>query len=464
VNVLLLVVDSLRMGALFRATAGGPRTPFLERLARETVFFRRAYAAECWTLPAHMSMFTGLLPSEHGAHFHTMAYTRRAPTLAEILGAVGHHTEVVTRNSLFDGTVPGATRGFAVNTRALAPMSQATNPFLLALALSKPRVRRLIRDSGFFHALQKGDEGFLRTLARLGLPADELALDLTLARLAELRRTRRPFFLFVNLYDVHAPYPPHPTSTFRPLDSWESLVENVLAGLALPKISSHAYLRDDFRLSAASRRALLARYHRAIELMDAKLERFLGAAEVDGLLDNTLVVVTSDHGEGFGEHGLYLHDAAVYETHLHVPLWIRHPDLTPHAIDEVVSTRDLFGLLRTAGLHGHAAATQGTILDPSYRAAHPVALAEHFHYPHGTRIQPRFRQNLTAAITPRRKLVARGGMLETYDLARDPEERLPEVTSLGDFTDACRRDGVARPAAAAIAEHFDAHQGLRRAS
>jgi arylsulfatase A-like enzyme len=70
-NVLLLVVDSLRLRSLFGD--GGARTPFLARLGEEAVYFRRGYATECWTLPSHASMFTGLLPSEHGAHFQTMS-------------------------------------------------------------------------------------------------------------------------------------------------------------------------------------------------------------------------------------------------------------------------------------------------------------------------------------------------------------------------------------------------------
>ena len=69
-NVVLLVVDSLRARSLGLPPELGPRTPFLRRLGTETTYFRRAYATECWTLPSHCSMFTGLLPSQHGTHFH----------------------------------------------------------------------------------------------------------------------------------------------------------------------------------------------------------------------------------------------------------------------------------------------------------------------------------------------------------------------------------------------------------
>jgi arylsulfatase A-like enzyme len=97
-NVLLLVVDSLRAASLKSTTEEHPKTPFLRDLARRTITFRRAYAAECWTLPAHCSMFTGLLPSEHGAHFQTMGYFKSAPTVAEVLQQAGYHTELVSRN------------------------------------------------------------------------------------------------------------------------------------------------------------------------------------------------------------------------------------------------------------------------------------------------------------------------------------------------------------------------------
>jgi len=182
-NVVLIVVDSLRAQSLAADDPSRPSVPFIDRLGRETVWFRRAHATECWTLPTHLSMFTGLLPSEHGAHFQTMAYAGARETVAERFAAAGYHTEVVTRNSLFDGTVPGATRGFRQNTQILAPLRR-TNALGILLALSKPRVRRLIRTSGFFDVLQRSNRAFLSTLARMIIPADRAVLDYTLDRMS----------------------------------------------------------------------------------------------------------------------------------------------------------------------------------------------------------------------------------------------------------------------------------------
>jgi arylsulfatase len=124
---------------------------------------------------------------------------------------------------------------------------------------------------------------------------------------------------------------------------------------------------------------LRERYDRAIELMDAKLAVFYEAAHASRLFDDTLLIVTSDHGEAFGEHDLYLHDASVYDTHLHVPLWIHHPQLAPELVDDVVSMRELFTVMLTAV---NQRSVRETILAADYRAARPIAVAEHFFYPH----------------------------------------------------------------------------------
>jgi arylsulfatase A-like enzyme len=445
-NIVLIVVDSLRACSLEGHDDAAPRTPFLDGLADRTLAFSRAYATECWTLPTHVSMFTGLLPSAHGAHFQTMAYTRAAPTAAEVLARAGYHTEVVTRNSLFDGTVPGVTRGFQRNTQVLADLGAAAAPLALLVTLAKPRVRRLMRTSGFFHALQRERREFLYTLARMGIPADRMALDHALEQMATLRRRGKPYFLFLNLYDVHAPYSPSPRSPLRPWTSLRGWRENLTLPWLLPRVSSHAYLRPGFRMSPSGRRLLLDRYHRAIELMDAKLADFYAAARSAGLLDDTLLVVTADHGEAFGEHDLYFHDASVYETHLRVPLWVHHPDQAAGVVTDTVTTRDLFALLCGVGLRRRVA---GTILDPATRARRAVAAAEHFHYPHTAGLLGRYTQNLAAAVVGGRKLIIRREGPELYDLDRDPHERSPERATIAAFEAVCRRDGAP---AAAIAE------------
>ena len=437
-NVVLLVIDSLRARSLNALGGSGPPTPFLDRLGRETLCFTRAYATDCWTLPSHASMFTGLLPSEHGAHFQHMALGTDAPTVAETLSARGFETSVVTRNFVFDGTIPGITRGFQQQRAVCAPTDRRSLVALF-LAAAKPRVRRHFRQTGFFHPFHRDSSEFLQRFARALLPADELALAEVLAQMRGFRARRRPYFIFCNLYDVHAPYPPTNTSLLEPSTSMRTVIDNLRFPWVMSRLGAHTYLRTGFRLGDTNRQLLLRRYERAIALMDAKLSAFCELATAEGLLDDTLLIVTSDHGEAFGEHDLFLHDASVYDTHLHVPLWIRDPRRRPEAVADVVSLRGLAALMVDAGSGGDGT---GTILDPSWRAEHPVAVAEHFHYPHAPRADPRYRQNVACAIAGDQKWLVRRDGVRRYDLIADPDEIHPQPASLGDVAAATRSDAV----------------------
>jgi arylsulfatase A-like enzyme len=400
-------------------------------------------------------MFTGLLPSEHGAHFQTMAYAGSRPTIAELARAEGYETEVATRNSLFDGSVPGATRGFDTITQLLRPLPLRGRLFHFLLALARPRVRRMLRESGFFTRFQRSRRDFVETVARMGLPNDRAVLEHAATRLREADRRGRPCFLFLNCYDVHAPYCPNESS---PLQDWKSpagFAENFRLTVALPRVSGHGYLRPGFRLSEKNRRMLRCRYETAIALMDRKLESFWESLAATRLLDDTVVVLVSDHGEAFGDHGLYLHDASVYETHLHVPLWIHHPEAAPGIVDDVVSTRSLFDLMRCVVQDRPLA---GTLLDAVQREKEPIALAEHFHHPHVDGALPIYRQNQAAAIAGRYKMAVRGNETRFFDLLTDPDEERPIPASLPDFTSQLR-DAHVPPRSVS-----DAFDHLRRGS
>jgi arylsulfatase A-like enzyme len=265
------------------------------------------------------------------------------------------------------------------------------------------------------------------------------------------RRARQPYFLFLNLYDVHAPYAPTATSPLRPFRSLDGWIENLLLPGASVRLGGHAYLRAGFRFSDRVRRMLERRYHDAIALMDEKVGRFWSAAKDGGLLDDTMLIVVSDHGEAFGDHGLYFHDASVYQTHLHVPLLVHHPDADARVVDETVSTRDLFTLVRTVALDG---TMRGTLLDPNVPASAPVALSEHFFYPHVRGMAPRYAQNLAAAVAGSRKLIVRREGTFSYDLASDPDEQAPEPLPVSEFAVRCRRDGVPQAAVADALAHL----------
>lgn len=400
-NYLLIVVDSLREDHIHRRA----RTPCLNSLdERGYVRFDQAYTTECWTFPSHMSMFTGLMPSVHGSTFQNMEYRCKWMTAAEILRQSGYATHLITRNTVFDGSIEGACRGFW--TREM-PIAQGWSPLDLLAVLAKPRVRSMIQKTGFFGPAQKDSREFLSRIMRLGTPADEMALSETYHQMAHDRRTATPSFTFVNLYDMHLPYPPVRDSSQPPPTTWDNLNEIGAAIRALPRIASHEYLEDGFRLDESDQRAIRRRYAKAAELMDEKISAFLMRCEAAGLLEDTVVIITSDHGEAFGEHGLWGHDASVYDIHTHVPLFIKHPRFDGGRTSDIVSLRDLYDVLTGPEEH--------SILEPAARAKSPLACSEHIPYRTSAPVKKEYRKRQAAVKMPDgRKIVARGSRLSIY--------------------------------------------------
>ena len=405
-NVLLVVIDSLRKKSVTPSNA-----PFLTRLAASGRSYTQAFSSDCWTLPSHVSMFTGLTSLEHGAGFPNMNYRGGTPTIATRLRDRGFATACITRNPVFDGSILGIMDGFTVRQRPIAPGSPwATIPFMLA----KPRVQRHLAEAGHLTPWQKNSREFLGDLLRLATPSDELALDRALVHLRRFRRSRQDHFVFLNLYDVHLPYPPTPTAPHYPLTTLHGIREYLTTFPLLMSIIRHDHTREGFAASPAARDALRDRYHRAIRCLDAKLDAFFTTADGEGLLDDTAVIVTSDHGEAFGEHGLFGHDTSVWNTHLHVPLIARIPGQTRGTDLAPISTRQLADMI--ARLAGG---------DYPERARLPV-VAHHRYHRGITGMKPELRRDLEARWLPGGMKVIDDGTTARYFATRDdPSELRP---------------------------------------
>lgn len=437
-DLLFLVVDSLRAQPF--ADGRVAATPFLDGLRGRWSCFSQAYATDCWTLPSHASMFTGLMPSEHGAHFQNLAYGGRAPTLAELLSAAGYETELVTRNFVFDGTIPGIARGFARRTRVCA-RRRYLDPTALLIAASKPRFRRHLRNTGFFPRCGWENGGFLARFAASLYPADERLLAYLVRRLRYNRRRGRRSFLFANLYDVHAPYPPRGHSLTSGWRSWNDCFDNFRAPWALSRLGEHRYLKRGFAIPDSTADLLRRRYRAAVQSMDEKLAHFFDELSDHGLLDETAIVLTSDHGEGFGEHGLFLHDGSLFDTHVRVPLWLFVPGQTPSLIERVVSTRHLAETVLGV-LDGEKAPA---ILSSEYVERHGLAFAQHYRYPHLSDVAEDYTANQFAAVSEGGlKVVRRAGRWLGYDRRSDRNELSP--VALADVAEACEFVGAGLPA------------------
>ena len=278
-NVILILLDTLRADRL--GAYGNPSglTPELDAFAQDAVLFENAYAHAPWTLPSVASIFTAQTPLQHGAGGRLGAFAvleEKAVTLAEVFQRSGAKTAAIT-NVLFLGPSFGAMQGF----------------------------------DDLDHAVPSDNK-----LTRVAESTTETALGWL-----DANRTRR-FFLFVHYFDPHLTYdPPQP---FRekfaaPEDKGRG---RHLFGTVGEMV---AFRRGQIHVADSQVERLEKLYNGDVAYMDQMLGKLFDGIEARGLLKDTIIVVTADHGEEFGEHKGFEHGHTLYDELLHVPLLIREP-------------------------------------------------------------------------------------------------------------------------------------------
>jgi arylsulfatase A-like enzyme len=335
-NVLLIVMDTVRADRLSLYGYHRPTTPQLKQLATRGIRFDKVRATAPWTLPSHASMFTGLLPHEVGVEWMT-PLRGEFPTLAEFLGFHGYATAGFAANTLFCSYDTGIDRGFThYEDYEFGPLAAARTAFVVDYAFKA--LFGLVVNYG-----RSFDAGLLRPLQEIVL-SWVLARDRISARAINLRfvdwlvrrrEPRRPFFAFLNYFDAHTPYVPPTIAGHRFGVRPQTLAEcTVLDGwVDVKKLGLPPY----FQILASDA------YDNCLAYLDEQLGELFEELEHRGELDRTLVVVTSDHGEGFGEHGLFDHGESLYGTEISVPLLIVPPrrSRSQGVVSETVSLRNL---------------------------------------------------------------------------------------------------------------------------
>jgi arylsulfatase A-like enzyme len=330
-NVLLVIVDTLRADHLSTYGYSRPTSPFLTRIASEGVVFDNAVAASSWTLPSHATMLTALYPHEHHAETEGSYLSYSERTVGEAFGQAGYRTAVFSANTSFFGRRVGFGRGFLhfeddfeswagiLGQTYWGGQIEAYLYYLGEVAHLVPPVHPLYR------------EAVARRRAR----------DINRNFLHWTDADARPFFAVLNYFDTHDPY--LPPEFYRHLYSTSSNPG---------WYSSRSWVTD---LTPSQRRDALDAYDGCINYVDAQLENLFGELRRRHLDSNTVVVITSDHGESFDEHGLMDHGNALYRELIRVPLLVWAPGRVPAGrhIAHPVSTLSLPStLLDVAGAQG----------------------------------------------------------------------------------------------------------------
>jgi len=334
-NVVLVVLDTVRSDRVHgyeRETM-----PNFERFAADATTFTDAVTQGSWSVPAHASLFTGTYPAEHGATTLCPVF-RGERSLPELLAGAGYETYAVSPNHYVrPGT--GFGRGFDTfetlsGLTVPQPVVEVFGPALNRLTSSPARnpPERLLNAIRTRRGTTTGVES---------PPADGLV-----DRAGELvGAASEPFFLFVNLFDAHLPRSPAPEHVDRFVD--DSLADAEL----VTKERAHTF-GDGMDDRGMERMSQL--YDADIRTMDDRLGALLATLSAAGALEDSLVVLVSDHGEHLGEFGRIGHQHSVFEGVVSVPLAIQFPDGGPGTVSQQVETRRIFHtILDEAGIETH---------------------------------------------------------------------------------------------------------------
>jgi arylsulfatase A-like enzyme len=302
-DVILLVLDTMRGDVLQAAGSSRRVMPFLDSLAASAAFFPYAFATSSWTLPSHGSMFTGEYPGALNTST-TEPLEDAYRTLGEQFASSGYYTVGVTGNLHYTNWESGINQGF------LEWHDYQRSPRQLLRSSLIGRIQMLVEIADASSWQDVVDAVRRHDIMVYPKPDQDapVASQITDRFLSwHHRRPARPYFAFLNYFDAHAPYrPPIQYRTrFAETPTDRDLYDGELA-----------YIDDELRR------------------LFAELHRRRG-------LENTYVVITSDHGEHFGGHGQLEHGETLYNAVLRVPLVIVGPAVAGKRVERAVTLRDL---------------------------------------------------------------------------------------------------------------------------
>jgi len=356
-NVILIVMDTVRADHLSCYGYHRKTTPNIDRIAELGVLFENAFTTGTWSPPSHASIFTGKYPSYHKTLGRNVYLSKDNATIAEILKAEGYSTMGVTNCTLLrPGT--GFERGFQ---NFLEPFEYFVLPLWFhrkSYTLSTLLERLFLDPKDFVRALTFGPgkfNAYTNKIIKSLIESDQAG--------------KKPFFLFVNYFNCHAPYdPPKPFKerfcdgfTEPPLYVMEFILEKIL-GKTGQKIANRdldmakllkiagssglarfSYMAKELQISEREWEVVRSWYDGEIAYLDYCIGELISFLCNEGLFDNTVIIITADHGENFGEHGLAGHHFGLYDSVLHVPLIMCCPSLIPRGkrVPEIVSSVDI---------------------------------------------------------------------------------------------------------------------------
>lgn len=359
-NVLIIVWDTVRADRMSVYGHDKPTTPRMEAFAKEAVVYDKAWSPGIWTLSAHASMFTGKPVESTGADERWLWLDHGHTTLAEHLRTHGYDTFSFAANTLLSGDT-NLVQGFRV-----------------VLNTWKGKVRELAQAATHEKLLAEDRSNELSPHWR---PPDHGATNAEWAR-AEFKEAGpligegflkwvdqrptadQPFFAYLNLMEAHTPRIPSREAREAVIGDPQRIELGLQTDAA--HINLHFYNFGKHEYTEAELDAINGVYDATLWDLDQATSDLFAGLEARGILDDTIVILTADHGENLGDHHLFNHRFALWESLLHVPLIIRYPrGLKPGRSPTPVSTASIMGTV--CDLAGLPLPSDPAVQSPSLR-------------------------------------------------------------------------------------------------
>lgn len=444
-NILLLVADTVRPDHLSCYGYRRKTSPTIDKLASQGAQFENTFAPAEWSPPSHASIFTGLYPSYHRTMGRHISLNKENITLAEVLSRNGYKTIGVSSNGLISA-MTGFSKGFDEFFDLTVPYRS-------------------------FEFLRQSPRDAIRTLI-YGLDWFTYRNIEKIKNVLKKHNSDRPFFLFTNIFCCHAPHdPPRPFKRIFCSSLREPRI--YLAEFLLSKLCGHTgetmccsnldvrrlnllacddgqyyFMANEFEVAQEEWEVVKSWYDGAISYLDFRIEELISFLDQKEMLEDTMLVILSDHGENFGEHGLASHQFCLYDSLLRVPLIMVYPDAIPKGkrISNIVSLVDVFPtILDMARIEGFGDRIQGKSLFPfEDKKVHDYIFAEAGETlrnppPQLSTIRKRLDQIDKAAKCVRTEdykyILYQDGRQELYHIGEDPFEKVNIVSQNSDVAE-----------------------------
>jgi arylsulfatase A-like enzyme len=408
-NILWLVFDCGRHDRF--NVHGNPTimTPNLDRLAKDGLDYRHAYSAAIWSLPSYTSLLTGLYPRQHGVNAANRRLLPAVLTLPQILHDVGYETACFSNNAWLDPSF-GVGKGFGHFHR-------------MWYSAQERLVDRMAFLSDKFWGCLVGrlDKGARRTNRRITKWVHD--------------HSETPWFAFVSYVEPHAPYTRYLRSA--PLDQRLQYLRR-----SQQEIATMEWIRSlpaKHKFADGELEGISRRYDQELEYLDILLGALLGDLQRGGLLRNTILIITADHGEMLGEHDMLGHQFSVHEVLRRVPLIVWSPSYWRNGAEifDVVQSLDLVrSICQWCGVDGQFPKDIHSLPESNATGVRQYAITD-YPDPFLDLVRSKFPKvdlsklnvGLACVSDGRFKVVVRtDGGSEGYDLADDPQELRPLAT------------------------------------